>query len=617
MTANVSVFVTSSKSESFIKSDLFKQIPPEWRQKSALNEDSLLCDLVQSQSFLFELYAVWKNSQQDYIGFSYNNLYLSFTERKSDTDLRIPRINNNICRSYKWRQKDMPSVIQRGDVFIPNLYPLNKVSMSAHEDNVSSFYEKRIGNTDNIANIISIIKEEYTDLYINALNVCYGDLILPGLFFLLEKDIFDDYCTFLFDVLKKIKNKSPNHTAENYDYNFLSLVLSTIYFNSLSADKESKKLVNLPLVCVDPRNLSINAKDIIKTVIKRESDIIKKKKKDIKYGDKINIVMSFDDIYAPHAISVINSILAHTQNCDDIDLYIIHGNALSFEKRKEMQAYYDKKLNLIFKEINNDFADQLPPTGNHLTQSAYYRLFVQEILPRGVDRIIYLDTDLVVCDDIVDLWNIDLQGHVMGGVEDCQGKELRNRLSDQKNENIYVNSGVLILDLVLAEKRYGQLSYYFAEVFYKHQNRIGYHDQDILNIAFEGDIYNIPLRWNIPGLSYFFQPRLPKDIIDHPDYETLPEMQQSAFNDPAIIHFIGRRKPWKQNCLTPVKELYWHYRAKHTDVKISIVQRICRVNYFLLVCNGVACLFLGKQFYVIPLRSYVKSFKKALFFQKK
>ncbi|QHI96193.1 hypothetical protein GT348_08110 [Aristophania vespae] len=315
--------------------------------------------------------------------------------------------------------------------------------------------------------------------------------------------------------------------------------------------------------------------------------------------------MSFDNRngYAQHAYSVINSILAHTSNHKDINIFVIYGSDLPLSKINEISRNFSERVSVSFLKIDSCFLDNLELEDNYLTKSAYNRLLVQDVLPDNVHRIIYLDTDILVCDDIVELWNIDLHDHVIGAIPDIYSVGNDKRLFGRASDGLYINSGVMLLDLELAQKRYGRLSSYFAKVFYEHKDKVKYHDQDILNLAFHNKILQLPLRWNVPGLLYYFWPRLPKDLLDEENNDFPRDELIFSLNNPGIIHFIEDRKPWKRNCFNPFKRLYWRYRAQNIQFKPSIEQRFCIWNNVFTWRAGTFAVASGKKIHHIHARS--------------
>ncbi|MBO6025195.1 MAG: hypothetical protein J6P83_10135 [Bacteroidales bacterium] len=76
----------------------------------------------------------------------------------------------------------------------------------------------------------------------------------------------------------------------------------------------------------------------------------------------------------------------------------------------------------------------------------YYRLLASDILPKDIQKVIYLDCDIAVVSDIKPLWNVELTGKAIAGVDDCDEEKNRNRLGIPAHST-YINAGVALYNL--------------------------------------------------------------------------------------------------------------------------------------------------------------------------
>jgi lipopolysaccharide biosynthesis glycosyltransferase len=184
------------------------------------------------------------------------------------------------------------------------------------------------------------------------------------------------------------------------------------------------------------------------------------------------------------------------------------------------------------------------PFNQRITLDAYIRLFLDDILDPDIDRLIYLDCDLIVCGDIGELWRTPLgEGQVLGAAQDPFSENLLALGLSQ--DDPYYNSGVLLIDV----RRWKALGMTEKLVQYILRNApiLRYHDQDAINAVLCGRIHSLPLKWN-------FSPR-------HADAG--PEMcglSTAEFREvrsrPAIVHFTGL-KPWLNE--THYRKSYYRY----------------------------------------------------------
>jgi lipopolysaccharide biosynthesis glycosyltransferase len=256
--------------------------------------------------------------------------------------------------------------------------------------------------------------------------------------------------------------------------------------------------------------------------------------------NNINICLSCDENYSQHASVVIASILANSKNTDVIHFYILDGHISKDSKAKILLLKNIRNCEIDFIQVNeNDFDDYKKiQTHYYISLAACYRLKIASLLP-NVDKIIYLDCDVIVCSTLSNLFNIDLQGKIMAGVLDIDIKR-KNRHPN------YVNSGVLLMDL--NQIRLQRIEDELLEYTSKNINSITMGDQEIINNVLQERILNIDEKFNVQSESF---------------------IRRSSFTkNPTIIHFIGPKKPWHWASWSVHKYLYFKY-LQMTSWKLS------------------------------------------------
>ena len=271
--------------------------------------------------------------------------------------------------------------------------------------------------------------------------------------------------------------------------------------------------------------------------------------------DEISIVLASDDNYAQHGAVACASILANHRGERPIHFYYF-DDGISEEKQAGLAATVTGLQGSITfiptagKEIQAH-------TSGHVNRAAYLRLLIPELVPQAVHRVIYLDTDLVVLDDIQELWEMDLQGKPVGAVPDL-GILASSRMRRQKEETLgiqegklYFNSGVMVMDLeAWREKQYGdQVIRCVGEGNFRH------HDQDGLNKVFQDNWRPLPLRWNVIPPVF----TLPVKVLKKSRWRNLA---LEALERPAVFHWAGRYKTWEFPPKGPFNEKYYTYLAQ-------------------------------------------------------
>ena len=114
-------------------------------------------------------------------------------------------------------------------------------------------------------------------------------------------------------------------------------------------------------------------------------------------SNQINIVFASDDNYAQHIAVVIASIMAKTK--EKVCFYVINDN-ISKDKIEKLKNTADTfKIKIEFITVSEDKFSNVYLSG-HVSKAAYFRLALADILPNDIEKVIYLDVDLLVYDDI-------------------------------------------------------------------------------------------------------------------------------------------------------------------------------------------------------------------------
>jgi lipopolysaccharide biosynthesis glycosyltransferase len=168
---------------------------------------------------------------------------------------------------------------------------------------------------------------------------------------------------------------------------------------------------------------------------------------------------------------------------------------------------------------------------DHITLASYFRLFLTEILPPDVNRLIYLDSDVVVLDDLQSLWDVDLGDKLIAAVPDLFMPE--NARLDLPDDYCYFNAGVLLIDLASWRARD------FVKIFVNYVETksaiLKFHDQDTLNFVLQDSVKYLDVIWN-------YQPRSKPD--DGAQIGVTREQYLEIQKSPKIVHFTSQLKPW-------------------------------------------------------------------------
>lgn len=262
----------------------------------------------------------------------------------------------------------------------------------------------------------------------------------------------------------------------------------------------------------------------------------------------MNIVYSTDNIYLPYCGISIISLLENNKG-EDITLYIV-GQSLSLESKKIFQNIGKKyNITLYIIDVDDDLIKQCPTPPNdgqkYITAAACIRLFFATILPDNIDKVLYIDSDTIVEQNLKKLWDTDITNYSAGGISDI--------FVELERFEGYVNSGVLLINLDYWRKNNVQQK--FIE-YIKGGGIIDYPDQDIINSVLKETILHLPLKYNAQMCYY---------VRYFKKFEFIEQIQKidEIMNDIAIVHYTSSLKPWHRDLV------HTHEKAYRKYVKIS------------------------------------------------
>ena len=281
--------------------------------------------------------------------------------------------------------------------------------------------------------------------------------------------------------------------------------------------------------------------------------------------EPVSICFASDDNYAPYLKVAIYSLLCNRNRERSYDIIILHKR-ISREHQGEILGLADGKSGVSIRFVNVVEADRelQSDVGCYYAVETNYRLLLFSKLFQNYRRMLYLDCDIIVTGDVGELFDVDLEGKSVAGVEDVGFRWLaytkRAIFLDNKPYNVlnyctdvlgikdpgsYINAGVLLFDL---EKCRQKVS--FRDVVETlHSRNFFYNDQDVLNILLEGNIKQVDCKWNyMNNIAFYLE-------CDRKEFREL--YLDLRREDYRIIHYISAKKPW--NGEVPMGEVWQKY----------------------------------------------------------
>lgn len=219
-------------------------------------------------------------------------------------------------------------------------------------------------------------------------------------------------------------------------------------------------------------------------------------------------------------------------------VYVAH-NSLTEEDFSNLGKMLPR-TELVDVRIPENFLENAPVSSRYPTEM-YFRLFAAQYLPQELDRILYLDPDLVVLNSLRELYSIDFQNNLFAAASHIESRTFKefNRLRlGLSEETHYINSGVMMMNLPLLRQEQNREDIFsFIE---KHKNTLLLPDQDVLNALYaDRTVFIDPMIYNL-GDKYLHLRNLRLSKEERIDLDWVR-------THTAIVHYYGKNKPWKDN----------------------------------------------------------------------
>lgn len=272
----------------------------------------------------------------------------------------------------------------------------------------------------------------------------------------------------------------------------------------------------------------------------------------LKVDMKKNILVAINQGYVKHFLTMVNSLTSSNPN-GVFDIYIMHSD-LTDEDKARIVSKISKNVNPIYLYMDKSLFKGAPKVKRY-PYEIYYRIFAPQLLPDSVDRILYLDSDLIVHNNIDELYNQPFDGNLFVACTQIRGfVTWLNRLRMCVGKKFYyMNTGVMVMNVAELRKVID------TEKIFKFMKSNGWrmylYDQDVL-FKFYGNriklidpkLYNLSDRY----ITFYNMRTKKKNHID------LNWVEKNNI----IIHYLGRNKPWKNNYKGILKEFYFKYKVE-------------------------------------------------------
>ena len=318
----------------------------------------------------------------------------------------------------------------------------------------------------------------------------------------------------------------------------------------------------------------------------------------------MNIVYSSSDTYAELCGISLISVLKNDDSNEKNRVFIINNNISELNKEKliSISNEYGAKLTFIDKPDPEKIIHSEIYTGRW-NIGTFFRLYLSSILPKDIERVMYIDCDMIVRKSLASVYNINLGKCVVAGVDDCRSDLYRIDIGEKPGQ-LYINNGFMIIDL----KKWRELDI---------ENKVNafladrhgdctYMDQAPLNgiLGKEDLIYELEAKYNAQRLFFDFSY---KQILKlrKPEKHLSLEEYNEAIKDPVVVHFtpvfITGTRPWQKKDKHKFRPEYLYYKSisPWKDEPLRKDDRKLPKKIMTIICK------LTPKFIMIPIMSYL------------
>jgi lipopolysaccharide biosynthesis glycosyltransferase len=288
-------------------------------------------------------------------------------------------------------------------------------------------------------------------------------------------------------------------------------------------------------------------------------------------GDPISIVSASDDNYAMPLAVTVRSAIDHLAPGQPLNVYILDGGLSDSSKQRLARSWKARHVSVQWLQPPVEKIADLK-TENHLNLVTYLRLFMPVLLPHELERVLFLDADMLIQRDLAELWRTELGEAPIAAVHDYFTPYLDTReaigrpsICDRHPDKChpvpnyrelglkptapYFNAGVMVVNL--RKWREVDVLHRATQLVRDNWEHVRYCDQYALNVLFSEQWKQLDPRWNQNSNLWVWR---------GPDESAFgPEKYWQLRNEPWIVHFTWLTKPWHYNCTHPYTRKFFKF----------------------------------------------------------
>ncbi len=253
----------------------------------------------------------------------------------------------------------------------------------------------------------------------------------------------------------------------------------------------------------------------------------------------VDICFLTDEGYAMQTCIALTSILKNKKNNIKYNIYIL-CNKVSNDSLEKIKSLDKVNFNINIIELkNNDEYIKYDIKDIPASPTAIYKFNIPQILNK-LDKVLYLDGDIIVNEDLSELFNYDIGDNYLGAVKDTAGLSKSLFKLFIKKNIFYFNSGVMIMNL--KKMREDKVTELLIDYRINGYNELM--DQDALNFVLRNKVCELPFKFNTQLMFAWINNNV-KELKEYFKMTSDLKSTKEIINNAVIVHYSGMKKPWK------------------------------------------------------------------------
>ncbi|OON96065.1 MAG: hypothetical protein ATN31_10210 [Candidatus Epulonipiscioides saccharophilum] len=580
---SIKIFVSHDTEKTItIDNSIYQNILTQAREEKVINSffrDDIgdnISDKYNRYQELTVQYWAWKNVDADYYGLCTQNKYLSFSNSNIrnnpktnfefpapyfdehptiDPPIKFEYLNNSNIQKLNLFDQAMKDAIEPYDMIITSHLDWDITVMQQFD--VPSVLDNKLQLA------LNLIDEFSPEFSVAAHEYLNGYVYYPGQLYVMKKELFNEYCNWSFKILDELEKRIDfsNYSIEGLKIlYYISERLLGVYYTYLK-NQNKYKLRELDWCKIEHTEIQ----DSILPIIKDHNKAI---------------VLTFSNEFIIGAAATILSVIKNSSDDYQYDIVCFNKNLTQENKNLFYRLIKNKNnFSIRFYDVGYLMSNyNLYLAKAHWVDVSYYKLLIPEIM-NHYDKVLFLDSDLIILEDISKLLELDLTNYDLAastGINYIATNARRpwaNKYNNQKIKlkNIfdYFMSGMFVLNLKEIGDKISS-----DQLLLQVNNSNLVLEETILNISFQDkSIYILDPTWQVCVKQSDFVLELLRKYTPEYMYTQYINSRQK----PKIIHYLGPIKPWD----FPNSDLshYWWNTVRGTEIyELAINSQIKKVN---------------------------------------